>query len=315
MSDDVKIEVDVVKEDGNMGTINNPNDDASVNKQSTDIINEQTTISDKERELLGDSFVLPTLEDENITFQLGDKEGPLDVLLEMIKSTKLDIMEVRLADLTEQFLNYMEALKDINMEQQSEFIVVAAMLLEIKSRSMLPVEQDDEDEEEEDPEELLKRRLQMYKLFKDASIELGEHENLDHFYKAPDKSASDYRVVLKDMDMQGLIEAFSKLLVNVEKRDIEKSNERQLSKDRFTVAESIENMRTALTERKTIRFREFFKSDFTKSEIINTFLALLELLKRQFAQVCQNGVFGDIDITLKEGGADEEREESITEYN
>lgn len=317
MDDDLKVEVDISVENADKGNVGNIVNESKNNAKilTSDIINEETTISEKERELLGDDFMLPTLEDENITFQLGDKEGPLDVLLDMIKSTKLDIMEVRLADLTEQFLNYMDALKDINMEQQSEFIVIAAMLLEIKSRSMLPVEEDEEDEEEEDPEELLKRRLQMYKLFKEASTELGEHENLDHFYKAPDKSTKDYRIVLKDMNMQGLIDAFSKLLISVEKRDIEKSNERQLRKDRFTVAESISNMKTALTERKRVRFKELFKSDFTKSEIINTFLALLELLKRQFAQVCQNGVFGDIDITLKEGGANEEREEPVTEYN
>lgn len=323
-TDDVKVEIDIVVE--KIGdTIDNQNSSLKNDLQtkvegktfalSDELLNEETTITDKERELLGDNFVLPTLEDEHITFQLGDQEGPLDVLLEMIKSTKLDIMEVRLADLTEQFINYMEALKDINMEQQSEFIVIAAMLLEIKSRNLLPVEEDEEETEEENPEELLKRRLQMYKLFKEASIELGACENLEHFYKAPDKSANDYRIVLKDMNMQGLIDAFSKLLLVVEKRDIEKSNERQLKKDRFTVAESIANMKNALAEKKTIRFREFFKSDFTKSEIINTFLAMLELLKAQYVSVVQNGMFGDIDITLKEGGTNEEREEPITEYN
>ncbi len=286
----------------------------SVQDVSVSAISEQE-LEKKEKELLGDSFVLPTLEDEGITFQLGDQEGPLDVLLEMIKSTKLDIMEVRLADLTEQFLDYMSALKNINMEQQSEFVVVAAMLLEIKSRSMLPVEQEESDEDEENPEELLKRRLQLYKLFKDASLELATLENVDHFYKAPDKSANDFKIVLKDMNMQGLIDAFSKLLLVVEKRDIEQSNERQIKKDRFTVADSIANMKAMLTERKTIRFNDFFKSDFSKSEIINTFLAMLELLKSQFATVIQNGMFGDIDITLREGGKYEEQQEEVNEYN
>lgn len=286
----------------------------SVQDVSVSAISEQE-LEKKEKELLGDSFVLPTLEDEGITFQLGDQEGPLDVLLEMIKSTKLDIMEVRLADLTEQFLDYMSALKNINMEQQSEFVVVAAMLLEIKSRSMLPVEQEESDEDEENPEELLKRRLQLYKLFKDASLELAALENVDHFYKAPDKSANDFKIVLKDMNMQGLIDAFSKLLLVVEKRDIEQSNERQIKKDRFTVADSIANMKAMLTERKTIRFNDFFKSDFSKSEIINTFLAMLELLKSQFATVIQNGMFGDIDITLREGGKYEEQQEEVNEYN
>ena len=229
----------------------------------------------------------------------------------MIKSTKLDIMEVRLADLTEQFLAYMQAMPFKNMEQQSEFIVVASKLLEIKANNLLPCEDEDADnEDEEDPEVWLKKRLQIYKLFKDASGELATMENVSHFYKEPDKSANDYRIVLKNMNMQGLIDAFSKLMIVAERKANPNSNERQIQKDRFTLADSIVNMRSILTERKIIRFNDFFQGDFTRGEIITTFQAMLELLKAQFASVEQNEVFGEINITLREDKINEQERTS-----
>ncbi len=255
-------------------------------------------MQEREAELLGNNFILPTLSDAHITFQLGETDGPLDALLEMIRNTKMDIMEVKLSELTEQFLNYMQTLTDLNMEQKSEFIEIAATLLEIKSRHMLPVEQDEE-QEDENPEETLKRRLQMYKIFKEASGELAQIENLDHFYKEPDKSAGDFRVVLKNMNMQGLVDAFSKLLLKLDTKE-QQTEEKQIRKDRFTVAESIFNMRNALSEKKRIQFTEFFTDDFTHGEIITTFLAMLELLKVQYATAIQEEIFGNIEIILRE---------------
>lgn len=255
-------------------------------------------LAEKEKELLGNEFILPTLEDANITFQLGDEVGPLDVLLDLIKQTKLDIMEVHLADLTEQFLNYMETTK-LNMEQKSEFVAVAATLLEIKSKQLLPVEVEESEEDEEDPELALKKQLQMYKIFKEASGELALIENTDHFYKEPDKSAGDFRMVLKNMDMQGLVDAFSKLLVKVDKKE-QSADEKQIRKDRFTLADSIVNLRNSLSDKKKLKFSDCFGNDFTRGEIIITFLAMLELLKTQFARVKQDDTFAEIEITLRE---------------
>ncbi len=257
----------------------------------------------KEEELLGGSFILPTLEDANITFQLGDEEGPLDVLLSLIKETKLDIMEVNLAELTEQFLSYMEK-ASFNMEQQSEFVNIAATLLEIKSKSLLPIENNEDEEDEEDAETALRRQLQMYKIFKDASQELALIENNDHFYKEPDHSAGDYRMVLKNMDMQGLVNAFSKLLVKVQKKE-QTQEEKQVRKDRFTLADSIVNLRSALSEKKKIKFSHCFQSDFSRGEIIVTFLAMLELLKVRYAKAIQEETFGDIEIILRENEQNE----------
>jgi len=259
-------------------------------------------LQQKEKELLGGSFVMPTLEDANIIFNLGEEEGPLDVLLELIKETKLDIMEVNLADLTEQFLGFMEKTQ-FNMEQKSEFVAVAATLLEIKSRTLLPVEPDENEEDEEDPAFALKRQLQMYKVFKDAGQELALIENVDHFYKEPDKSAGDFRMVLKNMDMQGLVDAFSKLLVKIEKQE-QMQEEKQIQKDRFTLADSIINLRSQLIQKKRLKFSECFALDFTRGEIITTFLAMLELLKNQYAKAEQDDTFGEIEIILREDKED-----------
>jgi len=255
-------------------------------------------LQQKEKELLGGSFILPTLEDANVIFNLGEEEGPLDVLLELVKETKLDIMEVNLADLTEQFLKYMEK-TSFNMEQKSEFVAIAATLLEIKSRTLLPIEPDENEEDEDDPENALKRQLQLYKIFKEAGGELALIENTDHFYKEPDKSAGDFRLVLKNMDMQGLIDAFSKLLVKIEKKELSQE-EKQIRKDRFTLADSIINLRSSLSQNKRIKFKDCFATDYTRGEIIITFLAMLELLKTQYATAKQDEIFGDIEIILRE---------------
>ena len=260
---------------------------------------------EKEQELLGNDYIMPTLEEANIVFQLGDEVGPLDVLLELIKETKLDIMEVHLAELTEQFLDYMES-SDLNMEQKSEFVAVAATLLEIKSKSLLPVDPDPEESEEEDPELALKRQLQLYKVFKEASGELALIENIDHFYKEPDKSAGDYKIVLKNMDMQGLVDAFSKLLVKVEKKELAQE-QKQISKDRFTLADSIKNLRSFVEDKKKVKFSDCFKSDYSRGEIIITFLAMLELLKKQFIKVRQDDVFAEIEIEIKEEKKEDEQ--------
>lgn len=295
--------VDIIEE-------NRPEMTKSVHKLS------EEELAEKEKELLGNQFILPTLEDANITFQLGDEVGPLDVLLELIKETKLDIMEVHLADLTEQFLNYMDN-TELNMEQKSEFVSVAATLLEIKSKQLLPVDVEETDEEEEDPELALKRQLQLYKVFKEASGELALLENNDHFYKEPDKSAGDFKVVIKNMDMQGLVEAFSKLLVKVEKKELS-AEEKQIKKDRFTLADSIVNLRNNLLEKKKVKFSECFGKDFTRGEIIITFLAMLELLKRHFVTVVQEDTFSEIEITLnenKENTEEDNGQETTDEYN
>lgn len=227
-------------------------------------------------------------------------EGPLDLLLHLIKDAKLDIQTIKLSEITGQYLEYINSMDLINMDNASDFLVVAATLIEIKSKKLLPKEEEEE-VEEDDPETLLKRRLEEYKLFKDASEALKELEDVNKFYKAPNKEAGDYRVVLKQMNVENLIKAFSTLLVKVEQENVA-SGEKTIERERFTVEEKIFEIKSLLINTEKLSFSALISSDFSKSEIINLFLALLELLKRQYIKVEQNEIYGDIEIFRNDEG-------------
>jgi segregation and condensation protein A len=227
-------------------------------------------------------------------FKLENFEGPLDLLLHLIKGSKLDIHEVNLSEITEQYLEYMTQIEALDMQKAAEFIEMAATLIEIKSKSLLPVEHE-EDEEEENQEELLLKRLQEYKLFKEAGEKLSEVENVDKFYKEPDKQANDYRVVLKDMNMDNLISAFSKLLTKIEE-DEETTIPKTIEKDRFTVSEKTFELETRLIKANKLKFSALVDVDYSRSEVITTFLAVLEMLKSQKITVDQQDKFSEIEI-------------------
>ncbi len=233
--------------------------------------------------------------DDKYRFKLDNFEGPLDLLLHLIKDAKLDIMSVKLADITEQYLQYMQDIDNIDMDRASEFITVAATLLEIKSKHLLPVEVE-EDPEEEDSETLLLRRLKEYELFKSTGQRLREIEDINKLYRAPGKETEKVKVVIKDMVLDKLLDAFASLLSRQEARGKEKEEPKKIAKDRFTVAEKIVSIREYAKDHKRFPFEELFAVDMTKSEMINVFLALLELLKLQTIRAEQTGIFGQINI-------------------
>ena len=233
-------------------------------------------------------------------FKLDNFEGPLDLLLHLIKEAKLDIATVKLADITEQYLEYMQDIKNVDMDKASEFITVAATLIEIKSKSVIPVEQEQVPDEEDD-EALLLRRLREYELFKETGKELKAIEDVNKFYRAPGKETEKVKVIIKDMVLDQLLDAFAKVLTREElKKAVENEQPKKIVKDRFTVAEKIISIRNFAKERKRFEFEELFDNEMTKSELINTFLALLELLKLQTIKVIQSGTFGNIIITANE---------------
>ena len=184
----------------------------------------------------------------------------------------------------------------IDWEEASEFLTVAATLLEIKAKHLLPQEPVEEDDEE-DPEKVLLRKLEEYKLLKEASEELRPLENLEHFYKSPDESVNDYRYVLKQMNMKNLLDAFTRMMMKINTKQ-RVALERKIHNDRFTVADKMQQMKTVLTEKSEVMFSTLFDADYSKSEKISTFQALLELMKIQFAHAVQNHSFDDIKISL-----------------
>lgn len=227
--------------------------------------------------------------------KLADFEGPLDLLLELVKKNKMDIATLKVSLITEQYLEYMQQIDTIDLDRASEFIAMAALLLEIKSKALLPKIEEQNDEDDENTEEGLRRRLEEYKLYKEAGVKMKETETVDIMYRTPDPSVGKPKLVLKDMTKDGLMEALRKLFVKIEQRALV-NQDRQIQMDRFTVADKIRQISEFITLREQASFFELFDDDYTKSEIITTFQALLELIKNQIVTTKQTEIFGDIII-------------------
>lgn len=226
--------------------------------------------------------------------KLQNFEGPLDLLLYLIKDDKLGIENIKLASITDQYLNYMKDLDKVDMEKAAEFIEVASTLIEIKSRAMIPQEQE-KLKDENDPEWLLLQRLKEYKIFKEASQKMKGQEMANRMFKLPDEKVNDFRNILTQMNIDGLISAFTGLLNKAAIKEVTQE-ERTIVKDRWTVEEKIFEIRTLLANREKIEFNEMVGGDFTRGEIITLFMAMLELLKLQVINVEQKEMFGEIDI-------------------
>ncbi len=228
---------------------------------------------------------------DSYNVRLDSFEGPIDLLLHLVKAAKIRIEDIFVSAITEQYMKYMEQIDSVDLEKASDFIEVAAILLEIKSKSILPNEQEEDDENSAKRE--LIQRIEEYKLYKEACEKMKEKETVGAFYKDPDASVGDSRIILKDMNMDGLVKALQKLFLKMEQRALT-APQRKITLDRFTVAEKITHIKDALTIKDETSFFELFEADYTKSEIITTFQALLELLKMQFMHAEQKEIFGDI---------------------
>ena len=247
-----------------------------------------STLDKKSREILEET------EESDFKFKLNQFEGPLDLLLHLIKITKIDICDIFLSDITEQYLKIMEDIDEVDIDKASEFINMSATLLEIKSKQLLPREPLEEDEE--DPGERLIRQIEEYQLFKQQTEKLSQIEDVNKFYKAPDDSVGEFKYELPEkLSVDAMIKAFSELMQKMTIK-AEVVQEKKIVKDRFTVAQKITHIKDLLLTRERFRFTEMFEGDYSRSEVINTFLALLELLKRQYITVSQTGLFDDIDI-------------------
>lgn len=234
-----------------------------------------------------------------MSFKWGEDEssgqGPLDVLLQLIAKSKVEIMDVELSVITEQFLEYIQNMEKVDMDLSSSFVEEAARLIEIKSKKLLPKLEDDDEDVEDDPEYLYKLRLYEYKVYKEKCEELAKMESNARFYKRPDDDASKYRIIIKDMQLEQLLDALSGIMYRVNKKE-EKKTAKEIKKELFTVEMKVAQIKDALLLSDKVRFTDLFGGMATKEEVITTFMALLELLKLQIIKVEQNEAFCDIDI-------------------
>ncbi|MBQ8615620.1 MAG: segregation/condensation protein A [Clostridia bacterium] len=230
----------------------------------------------------------------HMKFSFEGFEGPLDLLLELIAQRNIEIKDVKLAEITDQFVQYVDNMEELDMEEATAFLDMASRLLLIKSKSLIPVEQEIEEEEEMDDETRLKIQLQEYQLFKEAGGTLQQQENVDRFYKQPDKNVGDARIVFNQFNLEKLLDAFAFILMRT--KDKENPQEKKISRDRWTVQDKMQFLSNILKDTEEINFFSLFDETYSKMEIITVFMAILEMLKFQKIEVVQAERYADIKI-------------------
>ena len=225
-------------------------------------------------------------------------EGPLDLLLYLIKKEEVDIYEVNLTSLATQFIEYIETMRLLDLELAGEFLVMAATLMYIKSRELLPVDQQvqaEGDEEGEDPRWELIRQLVAYKKFKDAAAQLAvlESRQEEIFPRVPGKPAFEPEPARRsEASLFDLLNAVNGVLQRFQQRP----EQRDIFEDKWTVSEKIDYLLRSLGERPSLKFSELFAGVTSRSEVVCTFLALLELIRLKQIAAIQTEAFGEIEI-------------------
>ena len=255
---------------------------------------------------------------ENMTVKLDSFSGPLDLLYHLIEKNEIDIYDIPIAALTDQYIEFISREENRNMDGMSEFVLMAATLIEIKSRMLLPKPAENEDEA--DPREELVQKLLEYKRFKGITETLamkGEEASrtlfrerdpiIDELMKAvePDVEES-----LNGLTMDDLYRAFRDVMIRREKKaDRVRSGFSSVKRDSFTVDEKITALKGALRRSGSVKFYDMFGEDSSREEILVTFLALLELIRRHNVSVSQEDAFGEIMIFAGDLDREEEPED------
>jgi segregation and condensation protein A len=225
-------------------------------------------------------------------------EGPLDLLLYLIKKEEVDIYEVNLTRLATQFIEYIDTMRLLDLDVAGEFLVMAATLMYIKSRELLPVDQQVEVEGEEDgddPRWELIRQLVEYKKFKDAAAQLAvlEARQEDVFPRSPGKIEFEAEAPAhSEASIFDLLNAVTSVL----QRFNRPSDQRDIFEDKWSVSEKIDHLMRVISEQSFLKFSNLFAGATSRSEVVVTFLALLELIRLKQLVAVQGEAFGDIEI-------------------
>ena len=252
-----------------------------------------------------------TKEDVNmsaIDVKLNVFEGPLDLLLHLIEKNKVNIYDIPIVTITEQYLEYVNNMEEEDLDVMSEFLVMAATLIKIKSRMLLPKDEETE-EDEEDPREELVRRLLEYKMYKYAAGELKDLElegNKAFFKKATipaevknvKQDVDPYELISKaDIDLQKLNEIFKSVMrKQVDKVDPIRSKFKEIEREEISLEEKMAEVREQVRGLEGINFRTLLEMQASKMNVIVTFLAILELMKIGAITIKQEEIFGEIVI-------------------
>lgn len=244
-----------------------------------------------------------------LQIKLEEFEGPLDLLLKLIEKNKIDIYDIPISKLTDDYLYYIKSTNMANMEEMSQFIVMATTLLEIKSKMLLPKEKHKETQEEIDPRQELVQKLIEYKKYKIVAEKLSTTEvftqkvifkdaDLDTINAIKIKTQPTIQEILADVTLKDLYNAFEEVLKRKElKTDKIRSGFKSVTKAKYNIKDKIDYVKDLMFLYDKISFNKIFEESVSKAEVVVTFLAVLELIKTKEIKVIQNNVFDEIIIT------------------
>lgn len=235
---------------------------------------------------------------------IDEFQGPMDLLLHLIDRAEIDIYDIPINKISEQFLAYIKDMKELDLDIASEFLLMAATLLEIKSKMLLPKEEKQEGQqleiEELDPREELVRRIVEYKKYKEAAKELKEYENIySKMYLKPKEEIifeKDQEIELTGLDIEDLFKCFNKIMEKKSRKPLVLEID-EIQREEYTLKKCIEIIKSNLEIDKELIFSQLFDFDeISKAEIIAYFLSILELISLKYIGVRQKEDFSDLFI-------------------
>ncbi|MBR6402104.1 MAG: segregation/condensation protein A [Eubacterium sp.] len=242
---------------------------------------------------------------DKLDIKLDVFEGPLDLLLHLIEKNKYNIFDIPIVEITQQYLSYLDSMEEENMDVMSEFLVMAATLISIKSKMLLPKEEEAEDEEEDDPRAELVKSLLEYKMYKYASLELKDMsiDASNAYFKGASipkevkevKEEVDPAELIGDLTMQKLSQIFQTLLRReIDRVDPVRSKFGTITRDEIKLEDRMVEIRSEIKGLRSINFRTLLGKRRGKLNIIVSFLAILELMKTGALTIRQDEMFGEI---------------------
>lgn len=232
---------------------------------------------------------------------INEFEGPMDLLLHLIKKSEVNIYDISIEEITKQYLDYISAMERLDLDIASEYLIMAAELIEIKSAMLLPRPVlEDEDVYEEDPKEKLIARLLEYKKYKEMTSEFKKLEEMrKEVYTKESSDLSEYKqtdtVDLGDVDLNSLLDAFNKFL---ERKKLEEPLNTKITKKEYSISERSSEIKNILKKKKAVKFEELFEQ-YNKDYVVVTFLSILTMAKKQELIIKQENNFDNIIISLK----------------
>lgn len=233
-------------------------------------------------------------------------EGPLDLLYHLIEKNKVDIYDIPIAEITDQYIAYLENMKELDMNVTSEFLLMVATLLEIKSKMLLPSISEEDDESQEDgvdPREELVKRLIEYRKYKTVAEELKSKEGLQSkiFFKPQEEIQhfiDDTQPKLEGIELIDLFKAFSEI-IKKQKKNSDEFDFHEIERDEITIEDAMDEMLKIISHEREIKFQDLFNTNYSKIKIVVSFLSILELIRLNIITFRQDNNYGDIMIIYR----------------